>query len=72
MDFNLMMNNYRGRQGTKFQLVILTLLLGTLALLLGKLSGDSWGLYVVGLVGLYVGGDVASRFSANKEVKNVP
>jgi hypothetical protein len=60
------MNEYRGVKGTKFQLTLLTLLLGTIALLLGKLSGDSWGIYVVGLVGIYVGGDIASRYIVGK------
>jgi hypothetical protein len=57
-------NEYRGRSGTKFQLVVLTLLLGTLALIMGKMDGNAWGMYVVGLVTAYVVGDAAARFAA--------
>ncbi len=62
------MNDYRGIKGTKFQLVVLTLLLGTLMLALGKISGDTWGLSVVGLVASYVLGDVGGRFAAKGKV----
>ena len=60
------MNGYRGTKSTKFQLTLLTLLLGTVLALLDKMSGTAWGLYVVGLVATYVTGDVGSRFAAAK------
>jgi hypothetical protein len=60
------MHQYRGFRSTKFQLVLLTLLLGTIGLYLGKMDGGSWGLYVVGLVGIYVAGDVGARAVAPK------
>jgi len=60
------MHEYRGFKGTKFQLVLLTLLLGTLGLYIGKMDGNAWGMYVVGLVGIYVAGDVGARLAAPK------
>lgn len=62
------MNDYRGMRGTKFQLVLLTLLLGTLMLVLGKIDGEMWTWGVVGLVASYVVGDVGGRFAARGKV----
>lgn len=60
------MNDYRGFKGTKFQLTVLAFLVGTLMLLLGKITGDLWTWGVLGLVVSYVTGDVASRFAEKK------
>ena len=60
------MNDYRGWKGTKAGLTLLTLLLGTVMLAIDKLTGGEWIMGVVGLVGIYVAGDVTSRFAGPK------
>ena len=57
------MNDYRGYKGTKFQLVLLSLIIGTIMLWFGKITGDLWTWGVLGLIASYVTGDVASRFA---------
>lgn len=52
------------RHGIAVEVAPVTLLLGTGALFWGKISGDVWAMSVVGLVAIYVGGDVGARFSA--------
>ena len=61
------MNEYRGFKGTKFQLTLLAFLVGTLMLLLDKITGDLWTWGVLGLVASYVTGDVVSRFAEAKK-----
>ena len=61
------MNEYRGYKGTKFQLVLLTLILGTVMLWFGKITGDLWTWGVLGLVASYITGDVTSRFAEAKK-----
>ena len=60
-------NGYRGAKGTKFQLTLLTLSLGTLMLVLDKVSGEQWTFGVVGMVAAYITGDVAGRFAGVKK-----
>lgn len=61
------MNEYRGYKGTKFQLVLLTLIIGTIMLAVGKITGDLWTWGVLGLVASYITGDVTSRFAEAKK-----
>ena len=59
--------NYHGTKGTKFRLTLLAFLVGTLMLLLGKITGELWTWGVLGLVASYVLGDVGSRFAEAKK-----
>lgn len=61
------MNEYRGYKGTKFQLVLLTLIIGTVMLWFGKITGDMWTWGVGGIIASYITGDVASRFAEAKK-----
>lgn len=55
---------YNGFRSTKLQLVVLAFLVGTLMLVLGKITGDNWTVGVLGLVASYVVGDVGARFAS--------
>lgn len=61
------MNEYRGARGTKFKLVVAVLVVGTVMLVIGKLTGDQWITGVIGLVGSYILGDVGGRFAEAKK-----
>lgn len=61
------MNDYHGFKGTKFRLTLLAFMVGTLMLVLDKITGDLWTWGVLGLVVAYVTGDVASRFAGPKK-----
>lgn len=61
------MNEYRGVSGTKFKLVTAVLVIGTVMLIVGKLTGDQWVTGVIGLVGSYILGDVGGRFAEAKK-----
>lgn len=52
---------YRGIKGTKFIITAGTILLGTVALFVGVLSGELWVAGVVGLAINYVMGNVKEK-----------
>lgn len=54
---------YHGTKGTKFQLVLLSLLIGTLLRSLDLITSEHWTYGVLGLVTAYVLGDVGGKFA---------
>lgn len=61
---------YRGNKSTTYQLVLLSLLLGTLLVLLGKLTGGEWTTGVLGLVAAYVVRDLGARAAERKALSS--
>jgi hypothetical protein len=53
--------NYRGWKSTTLQLVLLSFLIGTLMLLLGKIDGSQWVGSVFALIATYSLRDIAAK-----------
>lgn len=64
---------YRGMKSSTFKLVLFVFVVGTLMLVLGKISGSEWVTGVIGLVASYVIKDsVASMSEAYRDSKVPP
>ena len=63
------MNSYRGFRSTKFVIAMATLCFGTIALFTNFITETVWAYSVVGLVVIYIGGDVGARVTEKLKAK---